>query len=66
MYIKLYFMVHEYRINFLSINLVKLHNTLEIGRLTTIKLSFSRETETTKVPNHFDLHHMLVHDATMH
>ena len=59
-------MVHEYRLNFLSINLVKLHNTPEIGRLSTIKLPFSRETETTKVPNHFDLHHMLVQDETMH
>ena len=66
MYIKLSFMEHEHRFNFVSINLVKLHNTPEIGRLTTIKSLFSRETETTKVPNLFDLHHMLVNDATMH
>ena len=59
-------MVHGHRFNFLSINLVKLHNTPEIGGLTTIKSLFSRETETTKVPNHFDLHHMLVHDENMH
>ena len=51
---------------FLSITLVKLQNTPLIGRLTTIKSLFSRETETTKVPNIFDLHHMLVKDATMH
>ena len=59
-------MVHWDRFNFLSINLVKLSNTPEIGGLTTIKSLFSRETETTKVPNLFELHHMLVNDATMH
>ena len=51
---------------FLSINLVKLHNAPEIGGLTTIKSLFSREKETTKVSNLFDLHHMLVQDKTMH
>ena len=66
MYIKLFSMVHGYRFNFLSINLVKLHNTPEIGRLTTIKSLFARERETTKVPNLFELHHMLAKDATMH
>ena len=45
MYNKLSFMVHEHRFNFLSINLVKFHNTPEIGGLTTIKSLFS---ETTK------------------
>ena len=59
-------MVHENRFNFLSINLVKLHNTSEIGGLTTIKSLFSRDTETTKVPNLFDLHHMLQKDEYMH
>ena len=58
-------MVHGYSFNFLSINLVKLHNTPKIGGLTTIKSLFSRETETTKVPKLFNLQHMLVHDATM-
>ena len=53
-------MVHGYRFNFLSINLVKLHNTPENGGLTTIKSIFSRETETTTVINLLDLHHMLV------
>ena len=66
MYIRLYFVVHEYRFNFVSINLVKLHNTSEIGGLTTIKSLFSRETETTNLQNLFDLHHMLVHEASMH
>ena len=59
-------MVHGHRFNFLSTNLVKLHNTPQIGGLTTIKSLFSRKTETTKVSNLFDLHHMLVNDATMH
>ena len=59
-------MVHGYRLNLLSTNLLKFHNTPKIGGLTTIKSLFSRETETTKVPNLFDLHHMLVQDATMH
>ena len=44
------------------INLVKIHNTSLIGRLTTIKLLFSREMEITKVSNLFQLHHMLVND----
>ena len=59
-------MVHGHRFNFLSLNFVKLHNTPYIDGLTTIKSLFSREMETTKVPNHFDLHHMLVKDAVMH
>ena len=59
-------MVHGYRFIFFSIILVKLHNTPEISGLTTIKSLFLIETETTNVPNHFDLHHMLVQDATMH
>ena len=58
-------MVHGYHLNVLSINLVKLHNTPQIGCLTTIKSQFSRKTETTKVPNFFELYHMLVKDATM-
>ena len=66
MYINLSLMVHEYVFNFLFFNLVKLYNTPKIGGLTTIKSLFYRETETTKVPNLFDLHHMLVQDATMH
>ena len=37
MYIILSLVGHGYRFNFLSINLVKLHNTPEIGGLTTIK-----------------------------
>ena len=49
-----------------SIILVKLRNTFKIGGLITIKSLFSRETETTKVQNLFDLYHMLVHNATMH
>ena len=59
-------MIHGHRFNFLSINLVKLHNTPSIGGLTTIKSLFSRKTETTKVQNLFDLLHMLVKDAAMH
>ena len=59
-------MVHRNHFNFLSINLVKLRITPLIGGLTTIKSIFSRETETTKVPNLFDLHRMLLQDATMH
>ena len=59
-------MVDEHRFNFLSCNLVKLHNSSKIGRLTTIKSLFSRETETTKVTNLFDLHHMLQKDENMH
>ena len=59
-------MVYGNRYNFLSINLVKLHNTPEIGRLTTLKSLFSRETDTTKVSNLFDLHHMLIEVDTMH
>ena len=59
-------MVHGHRFNFFSINLVKFHNTPWIGGLSTIKSLFSRKTETKKVPNLFDLHHMLVKDATMH
>ena len=58
MYIKLYFIVHGHRFNFLSINLVKVHNTPYIGERTTIKSLFSKKTETTKVPNIFDIHHM--------
>ena len=59
-------MVHEHRFNFLSNNLVKLRNTSEIRGLTNIKSLFSRKIETTKVQYLFDLHHMLVHDVTMH
>ena len=59
-------MVHEHRFNFLSINLLKLHNSPEIGGLTTIKSLFARERETKKVPNLFEIHHMSVKDATMH
>ena len=66
MYIKLFFTVHGHHFNFLSIYFVKLHNTPSIGGLTTIKSLFSKETETTKVLNLFDLHHILVNDATMH
>ena len=51
---------------YLSINLVKLHNTPKIDGLTTIKSLFARETETKKVPNLYELHNMLVKDATMH
>ena len=58
-------MLHGHRFNFLSINLEKLHNTPKIGGLTTIKSLFSRKPETRKVPNLFDLHHMLVNDATI-
>ena len=59
-------MVHGHRLIFLSINLVKLHNTPKIGELTTIKSIFSIETEKRIVSNLFDLHHMLVKDATTH
>ena len=59
-------MVHRHRFHFMSINLVKLHNTSLISGLATIKSQFSRKTETTKVPNLFDLHHMLVSNATIH
>ena len=48
MYIKLSFMAQGHRFNFLSISLVKLHNTPLIGGRTTIKSLFSRETETKK------------------
>ena len=50
---------------FLSINLVKLQNTPKIGGLTIIKSLFSREIETTKVPNLFDHHHILFQDTNM-
>ena len=40
--------------------------TPRISGLANIKLLFSRETETKKVSNLFDLRHMLVQDATMH
>ena len=59
-------MVHGYRFNCLSTNLVILHNTPYIGGLSTTKSLFSRKTETTKVPNLFELHYMLVNDATMY
>ena len=59
-------MVHGHRFIFLSINLVKIHNTPQIGGLTTIKSLFSGETETTKISNLFDIHHILLKDATMH
>ena len=66
MYTKLSFMVHVHRFNFLSINLVKLHNTPKIGGLTPIKPLFSIKTVTIKVRNLFDLHHIFVKDPTMH
>ena len=66
MYIQLSFMVHGHCFNFLSNNLVKLRNTAKIGEIPTIKSLFSREMKTTKVQNLFDLHNMLVHDATIH
>ena len=66
MYIKLSFMVLGHRFNYLQTNLVKVHNTPRIGGLNTIKSSFSRVTETTNVPNLFNLHHMLVQHTTMH
>ncbi|WZZ48039.1 hypothetical protein YC2023_048146 [Brassica napus] len=53
-------MVHGHRFNFLSITLVKLRNIPKIGGLTTIKSLFSRKTETTKVPNLIDLHHIRI------
>ena len=59
-------MVHGHRFNFLSINLVKHHNNPYIGGLATIKSLFSKETKAKKVPNFFDLHHMLLKDTTMH
>ena len=59
-------MVHGHRFIFLSINLVKIHNTPEISGLTTIKSLFLGETETTKISNLFDIHHILLKDATMH
>ena len=59
-------MVHEHRLNFLSINLEKFHSIPKIGKLTTIKSLFSREKKTTEVSNIFDIHHMLVKDTTMH
>ena len=59
-------MVRGHHFIFLPINLVKLHNISKIGGLTTIKSLFPKETETTKVPNLFVLHHMLVKDATIH
>ena len=59
-------MVRGHLLIFLSINLVKLHNTPKIGGLTTIKSLFSSQTETTKVLNLFDIHTMLVKDETMH
>ena len=42
------------------------HNTPKINGVPTIKSLFSRETQTTKVPKLFDIHHMLVQDPTMH
>ena len=41
-------MVHGHHFNFLSINLVKLHNTPYIGGLATKKSLFSKETKTKK------------------
>ena len=58
-------MENGHHFNFLSINLVKRHNTPQIDRLTTIKSLFLRETETIKVPNLFYIHNMCVQDATM-
>ena len=66
MCIKLSFKVHEHHFNVLSISLVKLQNIPSISGLTIIKLLFSRETQTTKFPNLFDIYHRLVKDVTMH
>ena len=51
---------------FLSINLVKLHNTPKIDELTTIKSLFARETETKKVSNLNELKNILVKHPTFH
>ena len=51
-------MVHEHRC-------INVYQTL-FGGLTTIKSLFSRETKKTKVPNLFDLYHMLMNDKIMH
>ena len=51
---------------FLSMNLVKLHNTLEIGRGINYKIAIFLKNRDKKAPNNFEHHCMLVHDATMH
>ena len=48
------------------IALIKFHIQPKSERLTTMKSTFSRETETTKVSKLFDHHHTSVHDATKH
>ena len=58
-------MVNGCRSIFLSINLVKLH-MLPKSEDKPLQNPYSRETETTKVPNLSDHHHMLVHDTNMH
>ena len=59
-------MVYGHRFNIFSINLVKLHNTPQIGGLTTIKSLFLEKRRQKKVPNLFALHRILVKDATMY
>ena len=59
-------MVRGHHFHFSAINLVKLHSTSKIGGITTINSLLFRETETTKVSNLFDIHHILVKDATMY
>ncbi|KAF8048121.1 hypothetical protein N665_2668s0004 [Sinapis alba] len=51
--------------NFLIINLIKLHNLPKTLK-QPLKYLFSRETETTNVPNLFEHHPMSVNDATIH
>ena len=58
-------MLQENRSIFLSINFVKLHMLPKLVDKPQ-KNRNSRETDTTKVPNLSDHHHMLVHDTTMH
>ena len=51
---------------FLWVNLVKLHNTLEIGKGINYKIAIFLKNRDKKAPNNFEHHYMLVHDATMH
>ena len=66
MYPKIFFILHGHYSNFFIFALIIFHILPKSERLTTIKSSFSREMETTKVPKLFYHHHTSVHDATKH
>ena len=53
-------------ITFSSINLVKFHNTLEIGGIINYKIAIFFKNGDKKAPNLFEHHFKLLHDATIH